>query len=111
MPGTNSAINNTPTTTNTYPAGSCMLGVFETTRPTTAARASVLSVKSSWLVDLLPPCFCFVFRVCLLLLQVEAAYQLVRSDWEAEAGGYLSVVTAGVEASSTDNEHQTIGKE
>jgi hypothetical protein len=44
------------------------------------------------------------------VLQVEAAYSQVRGDWEAEAGQYQSVAAAALEASSTDNEHQTIGK-
>jgi hypothetical protein len=35
---------------------------------------------------------------------------LVRGDWEAEANQYKTVLAAALEASSTDNEHQTISK-
>jgi hypothetical protein len=42
--------------------------------------------------------------------QVEAIYSEVRGDWEAEANQYQSVAAAALEASTTDNEHQTIGE-
>lgn len=48
---------------------------------------------------------------CAVCLQVELAYSQVRGDWEAEAAShYLSVIAAALEASSTDNEHQTAGE-
>lgn len=46
----------------------------------------------------------------LACLQVELAYSQVRGDWEAEATQYQPVMAAALEASSTDNEHQTVGK-
>jgi hypothetical protein len=41
---------------------------------------------------------------------VEEAFRQVRGDWVAEANQYQSVIAAALEASSTDNEHQTISK-
>lgn len=53
----------------------------------------------------------FTCMGCCCRQQVEAAYQHVRGDWEAAAACREPVLESALAASTTDNEHQTIGEQ